>query len=192
MNDDHDHFLRSHSSALATFDALVHAIGDDQWDASTPDTEWDVSALVDHLVVEQLWVPPLLAGETVADVGDRFDRTLAGPQLVGAWEDAAKESAAAFAADGALERQVHLSYGDSAALSYGWEMTADLIVHAWDLAQGIGAPLEIDETIAQEVWERLSPMAEMLAASGMFGPPVPVPDDAPVFHRLLGLSGRQP
>jgi len=92
----------------------------------------------------------------------------------------------------ALERQVHLSYGDSAALSYGWEMTADLIVHAWDLAQGIGAPLEIDETIAQEVWDRLSPMAEMLAASGMFGPPVPVPDDAPVFHRLLGLSGRQP
>jgi uncharacterized protein (TIGR03086 family) len=192
MNDDHDHFLRSHSTALATFDSLVHSIADEQWRAPTPDTEWDVSALVDHLVVEQLWVPPLLAGETVADVGDRFDRTLAGPELVGAWEEAARASAAAFAAEGALERQVHLSYGDSAALSYGWEMTADLVVHGWDLAKGLGVAYEPDETIAQEVWDRLSPMAEMLAASGMFGPAVPVADDAPVFDRLLGLSGRQP
>jgi|RhiMethySRZTD1v2_1073278.scaffolds.fasta_scaffold2241126_1 uncharacterized protein (TIGR03086 family) len=192
MDDSHDHFLRSHSNALAGFDALVRSITEEQWDAPTPDTEWDVSALVDHLVVEQLWVPPLLAGETVAQVGDRFDRTLVGPALVAAWDEASKAAAAAFAADGALDREVHLSYGDTSALSYGWEMTADLVVHGWDLAQGLGAPYEVDEAVAQEVWDRLSPMADMLAASGMFAPPVPVPDDAPVFDRLLGLSGRQP
>ena len=27
---------------------------------------------------------------------------------------------------------------------------------------------------------------------GLFGPPVPVPDDAPTLHRLLGAAGRDP
>jgi hypothetical protein len=29
-------------------------------------------------------------------------------------------------------------------------------------------------------------------SAGLFGPPVPVPDDAPLIDRLIGLTGRDP
>ena len=35
------------------------------------------------------------------------------------------------------------------------------------------------------------PIAEQLQESGMFKPPVPVPDDAPLQTRLLALFGRR-
>ncbi len=28
------------------------------WSAPTPDTEWDVAQLVEHMVDEQRWIPP--------------------------------------------------------------------------------------------------------------------------------------
>ncbi len=42
------------------------------------------------------------------------------------------------------------------------------------------------------VWEDLQPQREMLGASGLFAPPVPMPDDAPLQDRLLALTGRDP
>ena len=38
----------------------------------------------------------------------------------------------------------------------------------------------------------MEPMAEMLYASGQYGPRVPVPEGSDVQTRLLGLIGRDP
>ena len=47
------------------FTDRVDAVAPDQWeDPALPD--WTVADLVAHLVTEQLWVPPLLAGEPYA------------------------------------------------------------------------------------------------------------------------------
>jgi hypothetical protein len=56
----------------------VLAVRDDQWHAVTPCSEWDVRALVNHLVGENLWVPPLFEGKSIADVGDQFDGDVLG------------------------------------------------------------------------------------------------------------------
>jgi len=72
--------LEAHGRALADFDRLVRAVPADRWDSPTPCAEWSVRDLVEHLVTEQLWVPPLLAGQTIAEVGDRFAATAHGYQ----------------------------------------------------------------------------------------------------------------
>src|SRR4029079_8295807 len=51
----------------------VMAIGVGDWSRPTPCSEWSVRDLVRHLVYEELWAPPLLAGATIADIGDRFE-----------------------------------------------------------------------------------------------------------------------
>ncbi|HEX2297902.1 MAG TPA: maleylpyruvate isomerase N-terminal domain-containing protein, partial [Pseudonocardiaceae bacterium] len=61
--------LAQYATGLAEFDRRVEAVAPDQWNNPTPCTEWDVRALVNHLVTEQLWVPLLLDGATVEDVG---------------------------------------------------------------------------------------------------------------------------
>jgi uncharacterized protein (TIGR03086 family) len=180
-----------HRRALDAFGARVHAVAADQWHAPTPCDEWDVRALVNHLVVEQLWVPEMLAGHTVAEVGDRLDGDQLGQNPVAVWDAAADLALADFGLPGAMERTVHLSYGDVPAIDYCGEMTMDATVHSWDLARAIGGDDELDPELVALALAIVEPRAEELKASGLFGEPVAVPSTADPQTRLLGLLGRR-
>lgn len=183
--------LELHGRALADVADRVHAVAPEGWHAPTPDEEWDVRELVAHLVNEQLWVPPLLAGQTVAKVGDRFDGDVLGNDPVRAWDDAAAAARAAFTQPGAVDRTVHLSSSDSSAQHYLWQMTTDLVVHGWDLARGAGLDERLDDELVQVVYDRTAPDADQLASSGLFAPVVTVAEDAPLQTKMLALFGRR-
>ncbi|MGH3775814.1 MAG: TIGR03086 family metal-binding protein [Pseudonocardiaceae bacterium] len=183
--------LSRFASAMGEFDRRVRAVRPDQWRDPTPCTEWDVRALVDHLVVEQLWAPLLLDGATIEGVGDRFDGDQLGGDPVAAWESAAAAAREAFAAPGALRRSVALSYGHRPADEYCHEMTMDLTVHAWDLARAIGADERLDEDLVRDVLGFIEPRVEELVGTGLFAPPVAVGEDADAQARLLALLGRR-
>jgi uncharacterized protein (TIGR03086 family) len=176
--------------AAAGFNRHVHAVADTQWHDPTPDTEWDVRMLVNHLTVEQLWVPPLMSGASVTDVGDRLDGDQLGDDPVAAWDAAVAAALDAFGAPGALAGTVELSRGPTPREEYCWEMTTDALIHSWDLARGIGADETLDPELAGLVYERTLPIAEHLHETGLFAPPVPVPDDAPLQVKLLAIFGR--
>jgi uncharacterized protein (TIGR03086 family) len=185
-----DELLALFQRAQAQFTDRVDAVAPDQWDdPALPD--WTVGDLVAHLVTEQLWVPPLLAGEPYLE--GRFpDGTsdLLGADPFTSWESAADDSLSAFAEDDALIRTVHLSGGPTPATEYIFEMTADLTVHAWDLAQATGGDTELDGELvtAGLVYAvRLPPDG----IPGLIGPPVDVPDASPPQTRLLARFGRK-
>src|SRR5881392_1448554 len=108
MSDLHERFGR----AQARFNDLVQQVKPDQWGDPTPCTDWNVRALVNHLVYEARWLPPLMAGKTIAEVGDAYEGDLLGDDPVSSYEDALRQATAAVQAPGALERTVHLSYDD--------------------------------------------------------------------------------
>jgi uncharacterized protein (TIGR03086 family) len=172
------------------FGRHVHAVDDGQWHDPTPDTEWDVRMLVNHVTVEQLWVPPLLQGATVADIGESLDGDQLGADPVASWDAAVNASRAAFGAPGALDGTVSLSAGAKPTAEYCWEMTTDALIHSWDLARAIGADETLDAELAELVYERTLPIAEHLQETGLFAPPIPVPDDAPLQTKLLAIFGR--
>ena len=70
----------------------------------------------------------------------------------------------------------------------------EVLVHGWDLAVAIGEPYEVDGAAAQRCLEHAVWFAEALpeGRDAIYGPVVVVPDSAPVFDRLLGLTGRDP
>ena len=51
--------------------------------------EWDVRALVNHIVSGNLWVPELVGGKSIADVGDRLDGDVLGDDPVAAYDASA-------------------------------------------------------------------------------------------------------
>lgn len=173
------------------FGARVAQIGDHQWDAPTPCTEWDVRQVVRHLVYENLWLPPLLEGKTLEEVGDRFEGDILGDDPKRAWEQAAGASARALEQDGILERTVHLSYGEDSARSYLFQMFTDHLIHAWDLARGIGADERLEPELVEYCYEKSKPHEDSLKASGLFGDKVEPPEGADVQTKLLAVFGRR-
>ncbi len=169
----------------------VQQIRGEQWSASTPCTEWDVRALVNHLVNEDKWVTPLLDGKTIAEVGDEFDGDLLGDDPKGAWEAAADEARQAASRDGAEEKTVHVSYGDISGRRYITELLSDHVIHAWDLARGINGDEKLDPELVDFVYETMKPHEQALRASGVYGERVDVPDGADTQTKLLALVGRK-
>ncbi|MEU5211118.1 TIGR03086 family metal-binding protein [Streptomyces sp. NPDC020742] len=188
-----DEILRFHGEALALFGSRVHAVRDDQWAGPTPCTEWTVRDLVNHLTAEQLWVPRLVRdGATIGEVGGDFDGDVLGDDPVAAWDRAAVAAVAAFSERGALGRSVQLSYGSRPADAYCTQMTADAVVHTWDLSRAIGADERLPGHLARAALQEVEPYAPGLSASGLFAPAVEPPADADAPTRLLCLLGRRP
>ncbi len=183
--------LEQYDHALAQFGSRVEQVSDDQWSAPTPCVDWDVRALVVHLVDECRWVPYLVGGGSVAEAGDRFADDPLGDDPKAAWRAAAAAAREAFAADGALDGTVALSYGESSVRDYIWEMTVDATVHAWDLARGIGADDRLDPELVRRIHAEAEKDIESLAVTGRFDPPVHVPTHADLQARMLGLFGRR-
>jgi uncharacterized protein (TIGR03086 family) len=171
----------------------VERVSAGQWSASTPCSEWDVTALVDHLIDEQVWVPPLMEGHDLATSGsivDSVKRSLDGDRAA-AWDAAALASSRAFGEPGALERQVALSRGATPATEYLGEMIIDVVVHAWDLGTAIGYTDPLPDDLVQFALTGIEAAGD-LSATGMFHVAVPVPDDAPAEDKLIALTGRHP
>lgn len=173
------------------FGDLVDSIADDAWHRPTPCADWDVRALVNHVVGEQLWAPHLLAGVTIAGVGDRYDGDVVGEDPKATWRAAIGPSMQAFE-EADLDGTVHLSYGDEKAEEYLVQMLTDAAVHGWDLARAIGADEAIDDETAALLLEHWTKLEALVRGSGVFGEKVEVPDGAPAKHKLLGLLGRTP
>ncbi|MFJ7072394.1 TIGR03086 family metal-binding protein [Streptomyces sp. NPDC098781] len=69
----------------------------------------------------------------------------------------------------------------------------ELVIHAWDLAVATGQPYAPDPAALQMSHDFLRAAAdEGDRGGGIFGPVVPVPDEAPLLDRAVGLSGRDP
>ena len=183
--------LEQYDHALAELDARIALVGDDQWSSPTPCRDWDVRALVAHVVDEVHWVPYLLDGGSPAESGDRFTGDPLGDDPKGRWSRGSQVARDAFHAEGALDRTVSLSSGESSARDYLWDMTVDATVHAWDLARGIGADDQLDPELVRRIHHEIEKDTETLAASGMFDPPIPVAGHADLQTRMLALFGRR-
>lgn len=182
-----------HRRASDQFSTLVAAVDDGRWHDPTPCTEWDVRRLLAHNVYENLWVPPILDGRTIEEVGDRFEHDVLGDDPKGAWVGTVEPACAAVDEPGALERTVHLSFGDLPGAEYVKQRIVDLVVHGWDLARGAGLAEHLDPELVGAClgWgEEWRPLLE--AASDFFDPPVQSPPDADDLTRLLNLFGRRP
>ncbi|MBB3674318.1 TIGR03086 family metal-binding protein [Modestobacter versicolor] len=178
--------------AVAEAARTVAGVRDDQLTAPTPCAGMPVAALLDHLhgaavglrlaaLKQPTGAPEPSAESLPADWRTRIPPEL--DELAHAWRDPAAWEGSAEAGGVPLP-----------ARWAGLVTLNEVLVHGWDLAVATGQPYRPDPAAAQTCLDYAHEFAAAVpeARDTIYGPVVPVPDDAPVFDRLLGATGRDP
>lgn len=179
-----------HRKAVETFVGKVQDVDVDQWDQPTPCSEWDVQALVNHLVYEERWTKPLVDGKTIEEVGSELDGDLLGDDPLAAVSAASAEAVAAVDERAPAGGSVQLSFGETPIGEYVMQLTADHLVHGWDLAAATGANRILDPELVAAVSEWFATQEEMWREAGAIGPRSSATGDPQ--SDLLAAFGRDP
>ena len=137
------------------------------WTGGTPCAEWDLRSLVNHVVVGNYWVAPLVQGSTIAEVGDRYDGDLLGDDPLAAYDASAAEADAAARAEGAMAAPCAVSYGPVPGEVYLGDHFIDVLVHGWDIARASGQEATLDPELAEICLTVIEPDRDMLEGSGI-------------------------
>ena len=175
------------------FISLVGQVSAEQWDKPTPCEQWNVRSLVGHVIAGMHGYAELLHGAPASRLAELVTQqsTIGGNDVRAAVIDAAAQARAAFAEPGAPERTVHHPMGDLPGSQLLRMRILDNVVHGWDLATAVHLPVEIDEALAEKLYQGLLPRADALPATGYFAPPRrSLASGAGPQERLLTLVGR--
>lgn len=176
-------------SSMHMLGMVVPLVKPEDWNKPTPCSEWDVKALMNHILNEVAWIEPLLQGNTIEEVGTSLDGDLVGEDPVKSWHEICEK--AINAADKTPDDTiVHLSYGDKTARDYVNEVGGDVIVHGWDLAQAIGAPYTIDSKTCEGITDAMGAILPMAKSAGLVKDLPDAPEDASDEEKLLAQFGR--
>jgi hypothetical protein len=176
---------------------VIDQIRDGQWEQMKP--EWfqtggqgdaSLREIVNYHAYDSVWVPDVLAGKTIAEVGDAHEHVKTDPGVD--YRGASERAVAAALALDDPDKIVHLSYGDFPAREYLKHTTSLRGFRAYDIARWIGADTRLPDELVQGMWDEFAPEVETWRAMGVFGAAISVPNDAPLQDRLLGLVGRDP
>jgi uncharacterized protein (TIGR03086 family) len=178
------------AGAVAEFRRLLRGVADEEWDAPTPCTDWDVQALVQHVVRSNRQLAVALGGEA-----PEAAPSLTSPDepqgLAAAFDASAQALVAAFEQPGALQRVVTVPFGTiPAAVTLDLRLT-ELLVHGWDLARATGQSPRFPAALAeQEIAFSVRALPQIPADRRPFAPSTEVAPGAPALDRLAGLLGR--
>jgi len=139
---------------------------------------------------DEAWVPDVLAGKTIDEVGDKYGGDLLGGDELASYDRL--NDAATVAANRPLSADdiVHMSYGDFPVSVYFEHISTYRAFQAWSIAKLIGLDdWSLPPELVDLLWEIIVPQAEQWREMGVFQPEVEVPDDADRETKLLAKTG---
>jgi uncharacterized protein (TIGR03086 family) len=175
-----DHDIDLLAASLSEAEASVRAVRPEQRPDPTPCPDYDVGALVDHLVG---WARSFADRLTGAEGGTDPGSYRAGDDPGAELHEAAASIVASYrsGAPGAAQLPLGMLVGEYA-------------VHGWELSRAIGREPQVDPAAAELALTTLQGMLkpEYRGEGRAFGLEVAVDPSAPAIDRLVGFSGRDP
>jgi uncharacterized protein (TIGR03086 family) len=179
------------------FGRKIAAVRSGQWSRQSPCREWTARDVVEHIVD--------MHAVTLTPVGRRLSPAPSvADDPLGAFA-AARADVAALLADPLTAATVCDTPGGPKTVADHVDQvpSTDMPLHGWDLAQATGQDATMAPEDVTRLWESMAALPDEVLAQlrtpGAFGPgvevfgdEVPVPADAPLQDRLLGMIGRDP
>jgi uncharacterized protein (TIGR03086 family) len=190
-----------HRTAVQASVDLVSAVAVDDLRRPTPCAGWDLADLLAHMTVQHHGFAAAARGKgadlAVWDVATVADAVSRDPG--GSYAAAAADVLEAFAAEGVLDASFALpEFGPGAtapgATAIGFHFV-DYVVHSWDVARTIGAPLKLPEDVITAVLPIVLavPDGEFRTAQGSpFRRAIEADESATDLDRILLHLGRSP
>jgi uncharacterized protein (TIGR03086 family) len=169
-------------------------VPDERLTAPTPCSEYSVGDVLHH-------VGGLALAFAAAAKKDRGPLTGSPPvpdasQLDDDWRTSyparLTELARAWGDPGAWQGMSRIAAMDMPGEAIGITGLTEVVIHGWDLARATGQTYDVDPATAEAVLANVAQFAAQDPIEGLFGPAVPIADDAPVLDRIIALSGRDP
>lgn len=180
-----------YARALDQTGSIVAAVRPGQLASPTPCTEFDVRALLSHMVGGLKRVAHVGEGGNALDVLPVADGV---PD--DGWPDAFRQGGqrarAAWADDARLDAIVSVPWGQVPGRAALAGYVQEAVMHGWDLATATGQRTELDPELAEFALafaHRALP-PERRGGEVPFGPVVPAPDGAGPYARMAAWLGR--
>jgi len=173
--------------ARREFQQRLDGVGDEQWTDPTPCSEWDVSALVQHLIDGDTFAALLLHGSSLHDAIEALVSET-DPRDFGTEADALDEAFAGAEPGLTVDHPV----GVIPLEDFLEFRSADYAGHAWDLARATGQPEALDTRLIEHLWARSEARVDMFATSEHFGGGTGQTGLASLQDRWLDRIGRRP
>lgn len=179
--------------AAAEFTAVLGGIAAADMATPTPCTEYDVRALLNHLLYWGPWLEAAGRKEEPPSVssGEREAR-LVDDDWLGVLEKQTTRLVEVFGAPEAWQGATSLGAAQLPASVVGDMVLGEFVLHGWDLARATGRSVDVAPEAAEAVYASAVAMGERARAMKVYGAEVVVPEGASVLERALGAAGRDP
>ena len=172
---------------------LAAGVRDEQLGDPTPCAETDVAGMLAHIIGLSV-----AFRDGAAKVDGPTTSTPPGPEsLPDDWREQLPlrvgELAEAWRDPSAWEGETTVGGASMPAPNIAGFANDELVLHAWDLASATGQSYDVAAENLEAAWQLVSNIPDDPAArSGLFGPRIPIADDAPLLDRVLAYAGRDP
>jgi uncharacterized protein (TIGR03086 family) len=173
---------------------MLRNVTDEQLTASTPCAAYSVGDVLHHVG----GLAPAFAAAARKDLGPLTGSppSVDAAQLDPAWRTSypaeLAELAVAWTDPSAWQGMSRIAAMDMPGEAIGMVALTEVVIHGWDLARATGQAYDVDPGIAEAVLATVAEFTAQGPVEGLYGPAVPIADDAPVLDRLIALSGRDP
>ncbi len=182
-----DEPLKVFDAAVAQADRVIAAVPADALALPSPCDQWDVRAVVNHMVTGNLMFVSLVTG------GPKPDRTAdhLGADPVAAFRDAAARLSDAFVRHDVLSGTFPTPFGTGPGTLLVHMRIGEMVAHAWDVAAPTGQADTLDPVLAEQALSIYRSAPRMPRGEGSpFGAEVEAPPDADPVTRLAAFLGR--
>lgn len=176
-------------TAIEKTTPIVEGIDDAQWTGATPCAEFDVRALLNHMVASaNMFRQVIEEGQASPDAAS--DNLGSDPK--DAFRQASAAALKAFEGGDVLNRTLNMPFGEFPGAMAAGIFRMEMFVHGIDLAVATGQKSLIDEEMCTSMEDASRQMGvDNFRMPGVFGPELQAPTGAEPHRRMLAYLGRE-
>ncbi len=188
-----DTVLEMYRNGLDFFSGVVQAVPEGAWQRESPCAGWTALDVLGHVGEATEIGARILSGGPVGPLRADPPSTAVVGDPAFWWTQVVGRASEALAGGVDLDREVDSPVGRRTVREGLAFPAADLYLHAWDIGAATGNAIVIPDDAITFIGGMFESVPEEITRRpGVFGPVVPISDDAGPADRLLAFAGRDP